>query len=337
MLKGAPTALAGLGGYLLGRFGTRTLASGPFAGLGDNAEVAAGLATFAAAYLLTNFKPVRRITGKWTEPVLLGIGISAAQAVVVRLLPDNIKATLGLSGLGAIDTSNFLTPYDDLALSAYERVPTAGLDGMGAYERVPTAGLEGIEEHLAGLEGVGIGAAERMIDVAEAAAGVGANDVVEAAAGFGRYVPQLSAYERVPTAGFGGLGEVGPIIPASHPAARAALARGGRVVGVKRAGILKQLFTGKKHEIVHPATPGAVPAVVAPSVVAQQTNLIGAPSFFGQELAAGAKPMIEPIDRMKPIHMQSPSDAGAIPGSSLDSYAGIFSGYSAVGTPMEPY
>lgn len=323
-------ALAGLGGYLGGRAGTRVLASGPLAGLGENAEVVASLATFVATYMLARTRIVRRLAGRNTDTIVLGVGIATAQSVLSRLLPDSIKAPLGLSGLlggmGAMDVSNFRTPYDDLALSAYERVPTAGLAGMGAYERVPTAGMEGIDEHLAGLEGAGIGTAERMIDVAEAAAGIGASDVVEAAAGVGRYVPQLSgfsAYERVPTAGFGGMGAV---------------------VGVKKPGIVKSLIaavSGRRAPptIVHPATPGAVPCQVTPTgLVPVAKTLTGlTPSMFGQELASGAKPTIEPIDRMKAIHMQSPSDAGAIPGSSLDSYAGIFSGFSAVGTPMDPY
>jgi len=251
------------------------------------------VATLVGVILLTRLKPVRKLGSRVTTPLLIGSGIAAVQSVLTAVLPDSVKSQIGIAGMGLLDISNRGTPYDAMALRAYERVPTSG---MGGYERTPTAGMGAIEQHLAGE---GFGNAERMMDAAEAAAGIG--DVIEAAAGLsevGRYVPDLSggldAYERTSLSGLGATG----------------------VVGVKRPGIISSLLAmlqGKR---------------ATPQLVVQTA---------GGGTALVKAPIVEPIDRMAPVHARTPADMDLLPGSTLHSYAGLFSGRSSVGTPMSPY
>jgi hypothetical protein len=204
--------------------------------------------------------------------------------------------------------------------------------GMGAYEMGP---LGAVQEHLAGLEGDGIGNAERMLDAAEAQAGIG-SDAVQAAAGFGKYM--LEGYEQIPTAGLGGLGAELPAFLRNVGGGRSqppppVVCRGqpGTIVGLKNPGILSKIggiFSGRPPPpmVVHPSTPGCFPAVIGPDSVARP---IGGPPLAPAQIT-------QPVDKALAIHVRSPADVDMLPGSSLGSYAGIFSEESTLGTSMEP-
>ena len=325
----APAAV-GLGGYLASRAVTARIASiGPIAGLGVHAEPVAAALSFIALNLLTSkVRPVSRLLGRRREALMLGAGIAAAQSVLSAYLPDTIKQAVGLEGLGCAGLGDSM--YDQLALRGYEEVP---MGGMGGYEMTP---MEGVQEHLAGD---GIGVAERMLDAAEAQAGIGA-DAVEAAAGFGKYV--LDGYETIPTAGMGDFGAAPPppvrsgFRTASDWRVDARRAGQGRRVGLKPAGILSKVGAAVRGRrpppptVVHPATPGCIQAVVGGDGVARPIGYKGGPPLLPAFT-------VSPTDRARAIHVQSPADLDMLPGSSISSYAGVFSGQSVLGTNMEPY